>query len=234
MAILCQPLALQYPVHGLDDVAALAKLPQRRLGPGRYNPSAGLDLGRQSHALQLAHPCDQQGTVLAERVAHVLVWAQVGKLLALLLGDQHPVKAGEAIGIHLPLKLPGYLELGLPAQFQRNDLAGPFADAVGDIVTGDVEGLAVVRDAAQEDMGVRVAGVVMIDRDPVELRSEIYLHLLHQRAGSLAQVGQFRSLLGRDDETELVTVVTSPIEECTAVLRVTPGRIDLALLHHPW
>src|SRR5450631_978901 len=92
MAVIRQPLALQRPVHGLDDVAALPKLPQRRLGLWRYNPFAGLDLSRQPHTLQLARALDQEGSILTERVAHVLVGAQVGKLPPLLLGDQHPVE----------------------------------------------------------------------------------------------------------------------------------------------
>jgi hypothetical protein len=123
----------------------------------RYNPFAGLDLGRQPHALQLARPLDQEGSILAEGVAHVLVGTQVGKLPPLLLGDQHPVEPGEAIGSHLPLKLLRYLELGLPAEFPSHNLAGPFANAIGDVVAGDVEDFAVLRDAAHEDMGVRVA-----------------------------------------------------------------------------
>ena len=61
--------------------------------------------------------------------------------------------------MHLPLKLLRYLQLGLPTQFPGNDFAGPLANAVGDIVAGDVESLAVLSDASQEDMGVRVAGV---------------------------------------------------------------------------
>ena len=104
---------------------------------------------------------------------------------ALLLGDQHPVEPGEAIGIHLPLKLLRHLLLGLPAQLPGDDLAGPLADAVGDVVAGDVEGLAVVGDAPDDDVGVGMAGVVVIDRDPVELRPEVGFHLLHQIAGGL-------------------------------------------------
>src|ERR1700724_2609351 len=111
-------------------------------------------------------------SILTEGVAHVLVGAQVGKLPPLLLGDQHPVEPGEAIGIHLPLELLRDLQLGLPAQFPGHNLAGALANAIGDIVAGDIEGLAVVGDAAHEDMGVRVAGVVVVDRGPVEPRAE--------------------------------------------------------------
>src|SRR6266851_9976673 len=149
--------------------------------------------------------------------------------LPLLLRDQHPVEPGEAIGIHLPLKLLRYLQLGLPAQLQRNDLAGPLANAIGDIVAGDVESLAVLSDAAHEDMGVRVSRVVVIDRDPVELRPEVGFHLLHQSAGGLTRIGQVRTILGRDDEAELMAVIASPLKEGAAILHVPLGRIDLAL-----
>src|SRR5450631_1561816 len=229
MTVLRQPFALQRPVHGLDDVAALPKLPQHRLSLWRHNPFAGLDLSRQPHTLQLARALDQEGSILTGRVAHVLVGAQVGELPPLLLGDQHPVEPGEAIGIYFPLKLLCYLQLGLPAQFPGNNLAGPFANTVGDIVAGDVEGFAVVGDAAHDDMCVRVSGVVVIDRDPVELGSEVAFHLLHQITGGLARVGQLSTVLGRDDEAELMPVIAAPVQESAAIFNIALGRIDLAL-----
>jgi hypothetical protein len=57
----------------------------------------------------------------------------------LLLGDEHPVEPGEAISIHLPLKLLRYLMLGLPAQFPGHDLAGPLANAVSFRMWGSAE-----------------------------------------------------------------------------------------------
>jgi hypothetical protein len=88
--------------------------------------------------------------------------AKVHELLAALLGDQHPVEPDEAVGVHLPLQAPCHLLRGLTAELPRDDLARPFADAVGDIVAGDVEGLPVVGDAAHDDMDVRTAGVVQL------------------------------------------------------------------------
>jgi hypothetical protein len=79
-------------------------------------------------------------------------------------------------------------------------------------------------------MGVGMAGVVVIDRDLLELGPEVGLHLLHQIAGGQAQVGQFHAVFGRDDETELVAVLAAPVEESTAILHVALARIDLALL----
>ena len=79
-------------------------------------------------------------------------------------------------------------------------------------------------------MGVRVAGVVVIDRDPVELRPEVSFHLLHQVACRCAQVGQFHAVLSRNDEAELMAVMAAPIEESATVFHIALGRIDLALL----
>src|SRR5450755_1859095 len=158
-----------------------------------------------------------------------MVGAQVRELFPLLLRDQHPVEPGEAIGIHFPLKLLRYLQLALPAQFQRHDLAGPLANAVGDIIAGDVESLTVFSDAAHENMRVRVSCVLVIDRDPVEFRPEVRFHLLHQIASGLARVGQLRAVFGRDDEAELMAVFATPLQEGAAILHVALGRIDLAL-----
>jgi len=77
---------------------------------------------------------------------------------------------------------------------------------------------------------MRVAGVVMIDRDPVELRPEVSFHLLHQMAGGLARVGQLHPFLGRNDEAELMAVLAAPVEESAAILHIALARIDLAFL----
>ena len=168
---------------------------------------------------------------MAGGLQHVPVGPQVGELVArLLLGDQQPVEASEAFGVHLALQLAADFLLGLPPQFQGDDLAGSLADAVGDVVAGDVEDAAVVHDAAHQNMGVRMAGVVVIDRDPVELGLEVGLHRLHQVAGSLPQVGQLDAFLGGNDEAELVAVVAAPVEEGATVVRIALGGIDLPLL----
>ncbi len=104
---------------------------------------------------------------------------------------------------------------------------------MGDVVAGDVEGLAAVGDAPDDDVRMRVAGVVMIDRDPVEPSTEVGFHLPHQIAGSLPQVGQLHTVFGRDDEAELVAVLATAVEKGAAVRHVALGRIDLALLAVP-
>ncbi len=79
-------------------------------------------------------------------------------------------------------------------------------------------------------MGMRMAGVVMIDGDPVEPGVQVGFHLLHQVAGGLPRVGQLHAVFRRDDEAELVAVVTSAFEEGAAILHVAFGGIGLALL----
>jgi len=127
-------------------------------------------------------------------------------------------------------------DLGLGPKLQRHQLARPVTDAIGDAVPGDVEDAAVIECAADEDVGVGMAGVVVIDSDPVELRAEILLHLPHQVAGEAFQVVEFGGVLGRDDETELVAVLAAAVEERLAVGLVFERRIGAALVavaRHP-
>ncbi|MGD9658856.1 MAG: hypothetical protein AB7U61_14670 [Methylocystis sp.] len=46
---------------------------------------------------------------------------------------------------------------------------------MGDVVAADVEDFAVLREASNDDMGVGMAGVVMVDGNPVEPRVEVTL-----------------------------------------------------------
>jgi len=60
-------------------------------------------------------------------------------------------------------------DLALVIQFQRGQLTCPMTDAVGDIVPCDIEDEdpAVIEDTAHDDVGMSMAGVVMVDCDPV-------------------------------------------------------------------
>lgn len=54
---------------------------------------------------------------------------------------------------------------------------------MGDVVARDVENLPVLGDTSDYDMGMGVAGVVVIDCDPVERGPEVLLHLVHEASG---------------------------------------------------
>ena len=120
--------------------------------------------------------------------------------------------------------------LALVPELPGDQLARPMTDAMGDVVAGDVENPAVIDDAAHDDVGMRMAGVVMVDRDPVEPGAEIHFHLTHEIAGEAAQVAHVGRILRCDDETKLVTIIPAALHEGAAVSLVLEGRIGVALL----
>jgi hypothetical protein len=79
-------------------------------------------------------------------------------------------------------------------------------------------------------MDMRMAGVVVIDGDPIELRAKVGLDLRHQLAGVAGEVGKIGGVLGRDDEAELVAIVLAAIEEGVAIGAILRRRIELAAL----
>src|SRR3546814_2239311 len=77
-------------------------------------------------------------------------------------------------------------------------------------------------------MGMGMAGVEMIDRDPVELRPKILFHPRHQPAGQWLQILIVRAVLGADDEAELMAVVLGLFEPGVAANLIAFGSIELA------
>lgn len=147
-----------------------------------------------------------------------------------LLGDQHLVEPGPALGPDFVGEFLAQFDLGLRAEFERHQFLRTMADAVGDIVTGDVEDAPVIEHAPHDDMGMGMAGVVMIDGDPIQVRPEVGFHLPHQVAGEAAQVAHICGVLRCHDEPELMAVVASALDERLAVGFVLDGRIAAAFL----
>ena len=87
-------------------------------------------------------------------------------------------------------------------QLLRHQVLGAGAHALLDVVARDDEVLAVVGDAADDDVDVRMLCVPVIDGDPFELGPQILLHLTDQLAGEALEVGHVRRVLGRDDEAK--------------------------------
>jgi len=104
------------------------------------------------------------------------------------------------------------------------------ADTVGDVIASDVEDPAVIEDAANHDMSVRMTGVVMVDRDPVEAGGQIQFHLAHEVAGEAAKISHFGCILGRDDEPKLMTISPTALHKGLAVSLVIDSGIGLAPL----
>jgi hypothetical protein len=75
-----------------------------------------------------------------------------------------------------------------------------------------------------------MAGVEVVDRDPIELRAEVGFELAHQVAGMAGQVFDLGSVLRRDDEAELVAIVPAAIEKGVTIGTILGRRIEPAAL----
>ena len=223
-----QAIGLQRLVHVADDVAALAHLAQGRLHALAQFPNARRVLGRQPHLVQLGETAQAKRPVeLAARLGRLL--AKVEEPIVGFL-DHSPVDAGETVLVDLGRQLAGLLDLGDGAKLQRGQFARPLADAVGEIVAVDDKVLAQVILAAHDDMHMGMAGVVVIDRNPIEFRAKVGFHLAHEVAGIGCQVRQVRAVLRRDDESELVAILLAALKECSAIGAVLGRRIELPAL----
>ena len=77
-------------------------------------------------------------------------------------------------------------------------------------------------------MAVRVAGVEVIDRDPIEPGAEILFHLPHHIAGESAKIGEPVAIFGRDDEAELMAIFTAALNEGSPIRPVAIRSIELS------
>src|SRR5437879_4595399 len=72
-------------------------------------------------------------------------------------------------------------------------------------------------------MEVWVVGVPVVDGDPVEPGTEVGFHLLGKVACEGANVRHLASVLGRDDEAEMVAVVLGSLGEGYVIGAVAAG-----------
>src|SRR6266581_781809 len=215
-------------VHRLDDVAALAQFAQGGLQLFAQLPAARRGLAGKPHSFQLAKPRQPQSAVGdAARIGRRV--PQVHETLA-GLGDQRPVDAGEAILIDLGRELALLLDRGDRTEFERHQLARPLANTMGDVVAVDDQILAQLISAIDDDMNMGMAGIKMVHRDPIELRSQVTFEFRHEVAGEATEVAELRAVLRRDDDAKLVAVVLAAIEEGIAVGPVLRRRIQPAAL----
>ncbi|WP_291618383.1 hypothetical protein [Bradyrhizobium sp.] len=158
---------------------------------------------------------------------------EVDRTLVPLLLDQYPVEPGQALRVDLARQLAGDVQFGLRTEFKRHQFTRPVADTVSDVVACDVQDLAIIGDAPDQDVSMGVTGVVVIDCYPIQLRPEIGFHLLHEAAGEGAQVVHLSGILRRQDEAELMPVLAAALDEGPAVGLVLHRRIDPPLLSVP-
>ena len=168
-------------LHGADDVATLAHLAPRRLQPVAQFPDAGCLFGSKAHLFQFVETAQSQRSILlAPRIIGRV--AQIERA-AFGLVQHRPIDAGEAVLVDFGRQFAALLDLGDGAEFQSRQLARPFTDAVGEVIAVDDQILADVVAAVDDDMDVRMTGVEVVDRHPIQLRAEVGFELAHQVAG---------------------------------------------------
>jgi len=69
----------------------------------------------------------------------------------------------------------------------------------------------------------------MLDCNPVQRRTEIAARLVHELTRELRQATQFRPILGRDDETEVVAIFLAAFRE-----RADVCAVPLGVKHATW
>ena len=142
---------------------------------------------------------------------------EVDDAMAVGIADKLPVELGPVLGIDLAFERPLDVEIRPQAKFLCNQILRAGAHTLLDVVAGDDEVLAVVGDAAHDDVDVRMLGVPVVNRDPIELGAEVLLDLASQLAGETLEVGHLRRVIGRDDEAEVMSVLLAPLGEGVGV-----------------
>ena len=164
------------PMHRLDDVTPHAKVAQRLLKRWLQAPASRCDLVGKSHAFELGGPADE---MLVRRIADAI---RIGPQIdhpAKLIADraQAAVEAGPAVYFDFAAQGPIDVLLGACAQFDGYALLGAGAHSLADVAAIDHQIAAIVRLAAHQDVDVRIVGVPVIDRDPVEPRAKVFFHV---------------------------------------------------------
>ncbi|MBP1293489.1 hypothetical protein M2192_007566 [Bradyrhizobium elkanii USDA 61] len=165
----------------------------------------------EAKALQAAQPADLQRMELIRRLGRI--GRKVDDAMPVSVANKLAVELCPAFGFDLALERAADVEIGAQSKFVRDQVLGASAHPLFDVVAGDDEVLAVFGDAAHDDVDVRVLGVPVIDAQPVEPGAKILFHLADQLAGETFEVSHLRRVFGRDDETEMVAVILTPLSE---------------------
>jgi hypothetical protein len=192
---------------------------------------SGIRIGPQNYLIEFRKLfAEKEVAVFPDEPGRTFPRSQVDHPLLPLLAQEYLVEPGRTLGLDLVLQLCPELDLALVAQFSGDQLACSMTDAMGDIVAGDIEDAAIVEHASDDDVGVGMAGVVMIDRNSVEASGQIQFHLAHEVAGEAAKVSHLGGIFRRHDEAKLMPISPAALHEGFAVSLVVKSRIGLASL----
>jgi hypothetical protein len=117
--------------------------------------------------------------------------------------NARPPTPNRKLATELPLHLPFALE----PQLEPDDLAHSVADARGD------EGLALVGEAADDDMTMERGGVLIVDPRLNRGAYPSRVPSAHELPGEVAEVTKAPDRTRRDHEPELAAIIGAAVEE---------------------
>ncbi|WP_325059516.1 hypothetical protein [Vitreimonas sp.] len=105
------------------------------------------------------------------------------------------------------------------------------AQAAADVIARQQEIGSIPPATAQDDVDVRVVGVVVINRNPIERCTKIALHPRHGSAGEIPEALDADSTLGRQHQAEVALVLPRPfLQARVRIDLVAIAVIELALV----
>jgi hypothetical protein len=188
-------------VQLLDDVAALAEVSQVLLPVRGELPAARRHPLGDAQTLEVLEPIEEVPCLplVARSPAHRLAIDLVVGRAAVEL----TVERGQPLLNDLLLARALDLRFEPRSQKLVRELLSGLAHAVGDVLAGHKHTAAFQVDTADDDVRVRVLGVPVVGRRPLEAPSELPVDPLHQLPDVLLEVEGI-AVLGRHHEPELM------------------------------
>mgnify|MGYP006388986851 CR=1 FL=1 len=109
--------------------------------------------------------------------------------------------------VDVPPPLPDKVDVLPRAKSPRDDLLRMLAYAACNQLGGYKKVLPVSTPAAQQNVRVRVVGVVVVDRNPFERCPRFGLQSRHDLPNERAKITESRTILGADNEPEVAGVI---------------------------
>ncbi len=210
----------QLAMDRLDDVAALAHCTQCRLYPFIQPPKPRADILSQAKPVQFLESAGPNA--LPESIAVCSLYEPIRVRVA----QQFAVNAGEPFLLDLMLKTALDFAVSARTKIEGHYLGSALTHAMRDVLPRDDQIVALVVFATQDNVGVRMRRVVVIDRHPIELCPQVLFHLLHQTAHERFEIVVSRPIFRRDDEAELVAVTLGALNEVATLRAVLLGVVQ--------
>jgi hypothetical protein len=165
------------PVQSLDDVRALPERAEAFAPPLLKPPPAAGDRPSEGEPLQRSKPGEKQRALSPPYPGQ-----RAGGELGAGSHDfvEPAVEGRQAIAFHLGAPLAGEVPLGAQAELLRDDLLGSPPHVLLDVAGWDAEVPAIGIHSADDDVDVRMLGVVVIDGGPDKRPSEVRAHPVHE------------------------------------------------------